>query len=81
LTVAGTEVLLLSHDAHAPNGRISLMPLGHAGRSLTEVDLVDVVPASDTVRVESGIPTATHLVVALRENTTPRVRLIPRTAL
>ncbi|MFL0423208.1 MULTISPECIES: S9 family peptidase [Kocuria] len=81
LTVAGTDVLLLSHDAHAPNGRISLMPLEHAGWSLTEVDLVDVVPASDTVRVESGIPTATHLVVALRENTTPRVRLIPRTAL
>lgn len=81
LTVAGTEVLLLSHNAHAPNGRISLMPLEHAGRSLTEVDLVDVVPASNTVRVESGIPTATHLVVALRENTTPRVRLIPRTAL
>ena len=81
LTVAGTEVLLLSHDAQAPNGRVSLMPLEHAGRSLTEVDLVDVVPASDTVRVESGIPTATHLVVALRENTTPRVRLIPRTAL
>ncbi|WP_145000823.1 S9 family peptidase [Kocuria rhizophila] len=81
LTVAGTDVLLLSHDAHAPNGRISLMPLKHAGWSLTEVDLVDVVPASDTVRVESGIPTATHLVVALRENTTPRVRLIPRTAL
>nr|WP_312965196.1 prolyl oligopeptidase family serine peptidase [Kocuria rhizophila] len=81
LKVAGTDVLLLSHDAHAPNGRISLMPLEHAGWSLTEVDLVDVVPASDTVRVESGIPTATHLVVALRENTTPRVRLIPRTAL
>ncbi|MGX0887394.1 oligopeptidase B [Kocuria rhizophila] len=81
LTVAGTDVLLLSHDAAAPNGRISLMPLEHAGRRLADVDLVDVVPASDTVRVESGIPTATHLVVALRENTTPRVRLIPRTAL
>lgn len=81
LTVAGTDVLLLSHDAAAPNGRISLMPLEHAGRRLADVDLVDVVPASDTVRVESGIPTATHLVVALRENTTPRARLIPRTAL
>ncbi|MBK4120112.1 S9 family peptidase [Kocuria rhizophila] len=81
LTVAGTDVLLLSHDAAAPNGRISLMPLEHAGRRLADVDLVDVVPASDTVRVESAIPTATHLVVALRENTTPRVRLIPRTAL
>ncbi|WP_112235357.1 prolyl oligopeptidase family serine peptidase [Kocuria sp. BT304] len=81
LTVAGTDALLLSHDAAAPNGRISLMPLEHAGRRLADVDLVDVVPASDTVRVESAIPTATHLVVALRENTTPRVRLIPRTAL
>lgn len=81
LTVAGTEVLLLSHDAQAPNGRVSLMPLEHAGRGLAEADLVDLVPASETVRVESCLPTATHLVVALRENTTPRVRLIPRAAL
>lgn len=81
LTVADRELLLLNHDAQAPNGRVSLVPLDQAGRSITEVTLTDVVPASDTTRIESCFPTATHLVLSLREDTTPRVRLIPRAAL
>ncbi|MDO4920012.1 S9 family peptidase [Kocuria sp.] len=80
IRLAGGEHLLLSHDADAPNGRISLLPLADAGRPLAQLPLVDVVPASDATRVESCVPTATHLVVALREETTPRVRLIPRVA-
>lgn len=80
LTVAGQDYVLLTHDAHAPNGRVSLMPLGHAGRALADLELTDVIPASEDVRIESCVPTATHLVVALRADTTPRVRLIPRRA-
>ncbi|RLZ04435.1 S9 family peptidase [Kocuria tytonicola] len=80
LELAGEDYLLLSHDAYAPNGRISLLPLDDAGRPLAQLSLVDVLPASDATRVESCVPTATHLVVALREDTTPRVRLIPRAA-
>ena len=80
LTVAGQDHLLLTHDADAPNGRVSLLPLEYAGRALADVELMDVIPASEDVRVESCVPTATHLVVALRADTTPRVRLIPRRA-
>ncbi|RKQ34205.1 S9 family peptidase [Kocuria tytonis] len=80
LELAGRDHLLLTHDADAPNGRISLLPLEHAGRPLAQLTLVAVLPASDATRVESCVPTATHLVVALREDTTPRVRLIPRGA-
>lgn len=81
VTVAGINYLLLTHDYKAPNSRVSLMPLSQAGSSITEVDLVDVIPADEQTRIEVCEPTATHLVVSLRSETTPRVRLIPRTAL
>ena len=80
LELAGEHYLLLTHDAGAPNGRISLIPLDDAGLRLAQLTPLDVLPASEATRVESCVPTATHLVVALREATTPRVRLIPRTA-
>ncbi|CAL8897072.1 S9 family peptidase [Kocuria varians] len=81
LTVVGDPYLLLSHDAEAPNGRVSLMTLEQAGRPLAEIELTDVLPASDATRVDLCFPTATHLVLSLREETTPRVRLVPRAAL
>ena len=81
LTVSGREYVLLTHDYRAPNARVSLLPLEQAGGSVRDADLIDVLPASETVRIEACGPTATHLVVSLRAETTPRVRLIPRTAL
>lgn len=81
LTVGDTDYVLVTHDYRAPNSRVSLMPLSRAGSSISEVELLDVIPASEHTRVESCEPTATHLVVSLRSDTTPRVRLIPRTSL
>ncbi len=81
ITVAGTDYVLLTHDYQAPNSRVSLMPLSQAGSSIADVDLVDVVPVSEEARIEVCEPTATHLVVSLRAETTPRVRLIPRAGL
>ena len=81
LDVAGTDYVLLTHDYQAPNSRVSLMPLSQAGSSIVDLDLTDVIPASEHTRIEYCEPTETHLVVSLRSETTPRVRLIPRTAL
>lgn len=81
ITVAGTDYVLLTHDYQAPNSRVSLMSLSAAGSSIADLDLIDVVPASEHTRIEACEPTATHLVVSLRSETTPRVRLIARTAL
>lgn len=81
ITVAGADYVLLTHDYAAPNSRVSLMPLSTAGSSIADVDLIDVIPASEQTRIEVCEPTATHLVVSLRSETTPRVRLIPRASL
>lgn len=81
ITVAGNDFILLTHDYQAPDSRVSLMPLSAAGSSIADLDLIDVIPASEQTRIETCEPTATHVVVSLRSETTPRVRLIPRTAL
>lgn len=73
----GREQILLTHDHGAPNSRVSLMDAADLGRPVAEVALREVVPASDTVRVDGCAVTATHLVVAVRAETTPRVRLLP----
>ena len=77
LLLDGREQILLTHDHGAPNSRISLMDPADLGRPVAEVALRDVVPASDTVRVNGCAVTTTHLVVSVRADTTLRVRLVP----
>ncbi|GGG43841.1 oligopeptidase B [Kocuria dechangensis] len=77
----GRELILLTHDHEAPNSRVSLMDPVDLGRPVAEVSLRDVVPASETERVNGCAVTASHLVVSVRADTTLRVRLVALAAL
>lgn len=77
LVVDGREVVLVSHDHQAPDGRVSLMELHQLGHSLTELHPADVVPAQPGLRIMGFTVLKNHVVLSARSHMMPSVLLLP----
>jgi len=73
LTVDGERRLLILHDADAPDGRVDLAPAHGGERS----GWLPVIEPRDGVKLNGIEATATHVIVSVREDTTPRVWTLP----
>lgn len=74
LTSAG-RALLLTHNRHARNSMVSLLPWTDLGRPLADQHWDTVLPHDEAVRVYGVQVTASHAIVSLRRNTTETVLL------
>lgn len=68
---------VLTHNRHALNSMVSLVPAEEFHKPLTEQFWETVIAHDDTVRINGATVTRTHLLVSVRENTIETVRLIP----
>lgn len=74
IDVDGERRLAILHDHDAPNNRLSLtVPAAPGGPE----DWVEVIAPSEETRLGGIEATATHLIVSTREDTTPRVWVLP----
>ncbi|NHU84935.1 S9 family peptidase [Kocuria sp. JC486] len=75
--VDGRDVVLVSHDHGAADGRLSLLELDRLGLPLDRAGAVDVISPREDLRLQGFAVTADHLLVSVRENTLPTVLLLP----
>lgn len=75
VTVDGERVNVVLHDLEALNGAVSLAP------SADPTTWVEVIAPSEQVKLGGIEATATHLIISVREDTTPRVWTLPLTGL
>lgn len=75
--VDGRDVVLLLHDHRAPDGRLSLVELEHLGGPIETLQAVDVVAPQKGLRVLDFAATRDHLVLEVREQTLPGLRVLP----
>lgn len=83
LRIDGRDVVLLQHDHQAPDGRVSLIELSDlpADREQTSDDglppSIDIMGPREGLRVLGFAATEHHLVVEVREDTLPGLRVLP----
>lgn len=73
VTLAGERQLVILHDHEAPNGLLSLAPATGGAPS----EWLTLIASSDEVKLGGVEATSTHLVLSVREDTTPRVWTLP----
>jgi len=71
VTIDGERTLVLLHDRKALNGAVVLAP------SADPSTWVPVIEPSEDVRIGGIEATSTHLIVSVREDTVPRVWVLP----
>lgn len=71
--VDGRRVLLILHDLQAPNARVSMAPA--TGGDPT--GWIEVLPTDPETKLDAIAANRSHLVVAVREETVPRVWTLP----
>ncbi|RKW71377.1 S9 family peptidase [Galactobacter caseinivorans] len=69
----GERRLVILHDHEAPNGLLSLAPAAGGVPS----EWTTLIPTSNEVKLGGLEATSTHLVLSVREDTTPRVWTLP----
>lgn len=77
VVVDGRTVVLVSHDHQAPDGRVSLLDIDQLGRSLTDIQPVDVVPAQPGLRIMGFAVLEHHVVLSARAEMMPSVLVLP----
>ena len=77
LRIDGRDVVLLQHDHQAPDARLSLVELERIGGAMDALQAVDVVAPREGLRVLGFAATEHHLVVEVREDTLPGLRVLP----
>lgn len=75
--VDGRDVVLLQHDHRAPDGRLSLVELERLGGPIETLLAVDVLGPQEGLRVLGFAATRDHLVVEVREQILPGLRVLP----
>lgn len=75
LTLDGLRQYFVTHNQGAVNNMVSLAGADQLGRDADPAEWTTVVAHRDDVKVEATSVTATHLVVSLRKDTTPRVQV------
>lgn len=75
--VDGRDVVLLQHDHGAPDGRLSLVELDRLGGPIETLRAVDLLGPQEGLRVLGFATTRDHLVVEVREQILPGLRVLP----
>ena len=77
LLIDGEAQYILTHDRGAKNSMVSLVRASELAKPLSGQEWKTVIAHDDAVRVNGAAVTRTHLVVAVRKDTTERVQVIP----
>ncbi|MDO4717919.1 MAG: S9 family peptidase [Propionibacteriaceae bacterium] len=73
--VEGERHYFVTHNANAVNSMVSLVSPAQLGEGTDPASWPTVIAHRDDVKIEGTAVTATHLVVSLRKDTTPRVQV------
>lgn len=77
ITLEGKRAYVITHDRDALNNMISLMAADQIGVPYEQQSWATVLEHRDTVKVEGTAATASHLIVAVRKDTTERIQILP----
>lgn len=77
ITLEGARAYVITHDRQALNNMVSLLPAEQVSLPYEQQRWATIIEHSDTVKVEGTAATATHLIVAVRKDTTERIQILP----
>ncbi|MGL3806879.1 S9 family peptidase [Paeniglutamicibacter sp. R2-26] len=77
ITLDGGRAYVITHDRGALNNMVSLLRADQLSLPYEQQEWATVLGHQDTVKVEGTAATATHLLIAVRKDTTERVQILP----
>lgn len=77
VTLEDGRAYVITHDRRALNNMVSLLRAGQLRLPYDQQQWDTVMAHSDTVKIEGTAATSTHLVIAVRKDTTERIALLP----
>lgn len=77
IRVDGRDVVLVSHDHEAPDGRVSLLEFDQLGQSLTDCTPAEVIAARDGLRILGFSVIRGFLLLSARAEMMPSVAVLP----
>lgn len=77
ITLDGERAYVITHDRGALNNMVSLLRADQLGLPYDQQEWATILGHQDTVKVEGTAATTTHLIVAVRKDTTERIQILP----